>query len=371
MDDDDQAGANQAGDEQVADDQVVMEMRNVAQAIAWQADHAAKNSAPATGRVITAFLPLLEGKTQCGARMRTWPGLTLEDAMPLRLTGGLHHLLLSGDDTRLAPVYAGAVTDQAEIDALVLAMVQDHDARLLGWFEGPPQTNEGGRSSGIMAGLLWLAQRLGPRFELNEIGSSAGINTMMERFAFDLGGVSAGAGGSPMRIAPLWRGPPPPPGPVEIDAIQGCDLAPIDLTDKAAALRLKSYVWPDTPVRLQRIDTAIALAAENPPQVARADAAKWVSARLVAEQTQGTTRALFHSIVWQYLPPKSRAQIDADMAAVGARASSDKPLAWVQVETNRQTFRHEIRARFWPGGEGWTLLGEAHAHGAWIDWYGV
>ena len=93
------------------------------------------------------------------------------------------------------------------IDAVVLAVARDHDARLVAWFAGPPQTNEAGRSAGIMAQLLWLSGRLGPRFELIEIGSSAGINTMMERFGFDLGGVKAGRAGSPMLIQPEWRGP--------------------------------------------------------------------------------------------------------------------------------------------------------------------
>lgn len=348
-----------------------MEVADVVRALEWQADHARNNGAPCTARVIRAFVPLLDSGTQVGNRMRHWPGLTLEDAMPLRLTGGLHHLHLAGADGRLGTIYAGAVTDQAEVDAAVLAVVRDHDARLAGWFAGPPQTNEAGRSAGIMAQLLWLSGRLGPRFDLLEIGSSAGINTMMERFAFDLGGVLAGPQTSPLRIAPEWRSAPPPACPLEIAAIRGCDLAPIDLADKDQALRLKSYVWPDVPERLARIDAAIAFALERPPLVDRADAADWVEARLAEPQENGVTRVLFHSIVWQYVPADRRARIDAAMAAAGARATSQRPLAWVMVETNRQTFRHELRCRYWPGGETEILLGEAHAHGAWIDWRGA
>lgn len=40
------------------------------------------------------------------------------------------------------------------------------------------------------------------------------------------------------------------------------------------------------------------------------------------------------------------------------------------LETDRQTFRHELQVRYWPAPEGWTLLGEAHAHGAWVSWIG-
>lgn len=352
------------------DSQAIMEMGNVLRALEWQAGHSEKNSAPCTGRLIRGFIPLLESDTLVGARMRNWPGLSLEDAMPLRLAGGFHNLVLTGTDERVRPIYTGEITDQAEIDAIVLAVTRDHDARLVEWFAGPPQTNEAGRSAGIMAQLLWLAERLGPRFELNEIGSSAGINTMMERFAFDLGGVKVGVDGSPLLVKPEWRGPPPPAGPVEIVSIQGCDLAPIDLTDPDQALRLKSYVWPDTPVRLQRIDAAIGFARTTPPQVTKLDAADWVERRLAEPQAEGVTRVLFHSIVWQYIPPEGRARIEAAMAAAGARATAQRPLAWIMVETNRQTFRHELRTRFWPGGQEEVLLGEAHAHGAWVEWYG-
>lgn len=348
----------------------VMATVDVGRALEWQADHAARNGAPATARVVRAFLPLLDGATQVGRRLRDWPGLTLEDAVPLRLAGGLHNLVLTGADMRLAPVYAGEIAGQGDVDALVRAVVAAHDGALLGWFDGPPQTNEAGRSAGIMAQLLWLAQRLGPGFELNEIGASAGINTMMDRFSFDLGGVRAGVAGSPMHIAPEWRGAAPPDGPVRIVSTAGCDLAPVDLTDPAQVVRLKSYVWPEMRERLARIDTAAALAAQRPPALERMDAGEWVARRLSRPQEAGVTRVLFHSIVWQYLPSATRAAIEQAMAQAGARATAERPLAWVQVETNRQTFRHELRTRYWPGGDGWTLLGEAHAHGAWVDWAG-
>ena len=115
---------------------------------------------------------------------------------------------------------------------------------------------------------------------------------------------------------------------------------------------------------------AIALAARQRPDVVQMDAAEWVAQRLAEPQAPGITRVLFHSIVWQYLPPASRARIEAAVAAAGTRATHERPLAWIMLETNRQTFRHELRVRFWPGGEEWADLGEAHAHGAWVRWEG-
>ena len=45
--------------------------------------------------------------------------------------------------------------------------------------------------------------------------------------------------------------------------------------------------------------------------------------------------------------------------------------ARVRLETNRETFRHELSVRYWPGGEEPVLLSEAHPHGAWIAWRGT
>jgi hypothetical protein len=288
----------------------------------------------------------------------------------LRLAGGFHHLVLTGADTRLAPVYQGVLTDQAEIDALVVAITRDHDAALLPWLDGPPQTNEAGRSASIMAALLWLSARCGPRFELNELGASAGVNTMMERFRFDLGGTQAGPVDSPMRIVPEWRGNAPPQAQIGIVGIHGCDRAPVDLADPTQALRLKSYVWAEVTERMERIDAAIALAAQRAPDVVQMDAGDWVDQRLAAPQADDTTRVIFHSIVWQYLPPETRARIEAAMAQAGAASSASRRLAWVQLETNRETFRHELLVRHWPGDGEPVLLGRAHAHGAWVEWFG-
>ncbi len=340
------------------------------EAIAWQADHAAAAGAPNTARVVRAQLALLETDTELARRMLAWPGLSLEDAMPLRVAGGLHWLALSGADLRLAPAYAGELTDQATIDALVADVARDWDTTLLPWLDHPPQTNEAGRSASIVAALLWLAGRLGARFELFEIGASAGVNTMLDRYCYDLGGVTVGPAQSPMQIEPEWRGPPPPDHPIEIVALRGCDVAPVDLADPAEALRLKAYVWPDATERMARIDAAAALAAQLPPQLERKDATAFVAQRLAEPQQAGVTRALFHSIVWQYLPEASRAAITAAMDAAGAAATMERPLAWIRLETNRATFRHELTVRYWPGGEAPVQLAEAHPHGVWVEWTG-
>jgi hypothetical protein len=348
----------------------IIETAGIADGIRLQAEHCRKNDAPCTGRIVEAQVALIDSDTKVGARIRSWPGLVLEDAMPLRLAGGFHHLALSGAEDRLRPLYTGDVTDQAEVDAIILAVTQDHDSDLVPWFESPPQTNEAGRSASFMAGLMWLSSKLGPRFELNELGASAGINTMMDRYHYDLGGITAGPSTSPMQIKPEWQGPPPPECPVEIVSIQGCDQSPVNLADPASALRVKSYVWPENSDRITRMDAAIRLANEQAPDLVQMDAADWVDLRLAAPQPSGVTRIFHHSIVWQYIPQDRRERISHALHAAGAKATPEKPLAWMMLETNRETFRHELVIRFWPDGDAPQILGEAQAHGAWVNWFG-
>ena len=355
----------------------IMAIEDFAAAIDWQAEHAEINDAPCTARIIRALRKVVEGNTACGRRMGSWAGLTLKDAMPLRIAGGLHYLLLSGTDDRLARVYSRQITDQGQVDRLVCELIEAYDTLLLPWFDGPPQTNEAGRSASIMAGLLWLSQRVCPHFELFELGASAGVNTMLERYHYRLGETEVGPENSPMRIQPEWRGeagsPPPPPQDFAMLSVQACDVAPIDLTDEASALKLKSYVWPDAPGRMARIDAAVALANEEPPSLVQMDAAEFVAQQLARPQAEGTTRAMFHSIMWQYLPEMSQTSITEAMEEVGAMATTQTPLAWVALETDPKTFRHELKVRYWDGGKGDGrphLLGFAHPHGAWVEWTG-
>jgi hypothetical protein len=340
----------------------------VAAAFVNQVDYCRANDAPITARVVAAIAQALE--TPRGnaflERVRGWAGPPLADALPLRCAGGLHALHLAAREPALAAIYAGEPADDA---AIVRAAIDRHGHELLPWLNGPPQTNEAGRSANFVAAMLWLADRgLPARFACLEIGASAGINLMLDRYGYDLAGVRVGPEHPAMRFAPEWRGPPPPARTIAIAGARGCDVAPVDLADPAQALRLKAYVWPEHTVRFERIEAAIAAAGERAPDLVKRNAANFVEAELVRSQAAGTTRLLMHSIVWQYVPAEQQARVKAAMAAAGARATADRALAWVAVEANRTLARHELTVRYWPGGEQPMMLGTSHAHGAWIEW---
>ncbi len=342
----------------------------IATGISNQADHASKNGAPGTGAVCRAMIHLASGETLCGRRIADWPVDVIESAMPLRLAGGLHDLFRRDLADELGAVYSGEVTDQGKVNLLVETVVARHDAALLPWFDGPPQTNEAGRSASFVAALHWLSARVLPRFELNEVGSSAGMNLLIDRYGYDLGGVRSGPDDAPVIIKPDWNGPRPLAEAFTISGVYGSDIAPIDVADEHAANRLMAYIWPEMPERFTRMAAGIKMIRDQPVDLVQADAADFVDARLAASQLAGTTRVLMHSIVWQYLPSASQTRIESAMERAGATATPDKPLAWIMLETNRATFCHELKVRYWPGSAETHLLGEAHAHGIWVKWRG-
>lgn len=343
----------------------------VARAFENQVAYCRDNGAPITAQVCQSLRELVasdRGGTVM-ERVRRWAGPALADALPLRVTGGLHALHLGRHEASLAPIYEGH--GPSEATDLIADALETHEAFLLPWLDGPPQTNEAGRSSNFAAAFLWLVDHgLPGHFDMLEIGSSAGINLMMRRYRYDLAGVKVGPRTAGVQLAPEWRGDPPPAQGFDIVGAVGCDLAPVDLTDAEQALRLKAYIWPEFTERFARMDAAIEAAQTMPPEIERKRAVDFLRERLKRPQAPDTTRVLMHSVVWQYIPREEKDAIVELMEAAGNKATEDKPLAWVSVEANRDTHRHELMVSHWPRGDMRKKLATAHPHGAWIEWKG-
>ncbi|MEN2786232.1 DUF2332 domain-containing protein [Sphingomonas qilianensis] len=343
---------------------------NVREAFLIQEHYCAAMDAPIYARICAVLARGLTPDSAVGARVLGWTGEPTRDAVPLRLIGGLHALVIAGQDDELATVFAGKVREAATIVGVLERVLARHEAALMPWLDGPPQTNEPGRSAALMTGLLEVARTCGPRIEILEIGSSAGLNLLIDRYRFDLGGTVVGPVDSPVRLKPDWSGAAPAPVEIEIVATRGCDVATMAATDPAVEARLAAYVWAETPERLARLRAAIGMLRERGVALDRADAADWLEARLAEPQAAGVTRVLMHSVVWQYLPEPVAERIRVAMAAAGAWATAERPLGWVAMEPDRSLAQQVVRVRSWPGDGAWQVLATAHAHAAWVK-YGV
>jgi hypothetical protein len=342
-------------------------------AFAKQAAICTASGAPFTGRVCGLIGERLDRSAATGRRVLDWPGNPSHegDALPLRLAGGLHALTRSGMGAALSAVYPPnpALDDDAQLWEILAGSLVSHGAQLDLWLDGPPQTNEVGRSAGLMAGLLVLAERFGLPFALYELGASAGLNTRLDRYSYRLGETAAGEAGSTVRLTPEWRGASPPSAEVRVVRRGGVDRRPLDPADPATRETLSAYVWADQRERLARLEAALEIARITPARIDTADAADWLEAELAIEPEPGVCRVVMHTIAFQYFPPEVQAQVRDRIEAAGAAATGDAPVAWLTYEAEGSGFERwpVLRLRAWPGGED-LALARGHPHGAWYEW---
>ena len=325
---------------------------------------------PLTALLVGEIGNRLDRSTRIGRRILDWPQQGLAaSALPLRVAAGLHALVRRGRLPPLAALYPPhpptAETAGLLWPAVAAAFEQAGDA-LSPWLDLPPQTNEVARSAILMAGLTEIAARTRHPLALHELGASAGLNLIPDRYAYDLGGSRVGQVGSLLRLSPRWQGPALPAARVIVATRRGVDLNPLDVTDASDRERLLAYVWADQAGRLARMEAAIGIARQNPPKLDRAEAADWTEQRFAGRS--GMTSVLMHSVAMQYFEAASRERIARHLHGVGARASAAAPVAWLRFEiAGDQAARPTLTLTLWPGGAE-QVLATGSAHGHWIDW---
>jgi hypothetical protein len=293
-------------------------------------------------------------------------------ALGLRMLGGVHALVLTGQAPELAAFYpsAGGAADPGPGSALAWAALRrvldgQRDA-VRQWLDRPPQTNEVGRAAALLGGLRYLAAQARLPVRLVEIGASAGLNLRADRFHVAGEAGDFGDPASPVVLSGAWRGAPPPDAPVEVIERTGGDRAPIDPATDQGRLALASYVWADQADRMERLRGALAVAAEFPADL-RQELASDTLGRI--ELAAGSWTVLWHSIVRQYLDDEQRAAISEGIAALAAAATPSARFAWLALEPHRITANGEclVTLTTWPGGEQ-RVLGSAPPHGLPVTW---
>ena len=285
----------------------------------------------------------------------------LPGAQALRLMGAVHRLVLEGRAAGLAAFYpsAGGVVAAGAPRAFVdlLAQQRDEVAALAG---NPVQTNEPGRSAGLMGGFLEVARQTGLPLQLLEIGASAGLNLRWDRYFYTAPGASWGDPRSAVRFEPAFsEGAPPFDVEPEVVARRGCDPAPLDAGKRSHQLTLMSYVWPDQVKRFEQLRGALEVAAALPVQIDRAGAVEWLEERF-AEPRPGVATVVFHSVVLPYLGEEGIADLKRTIETAGAAATADSPLAWLSMEAGAE--QADVRLTTWPGAES-RVLARATFHG--------
>ncbi|MDB6060112.1 MAG: hypothetical protein JWM78_215 [Verrucomicrobiaceae bacterium] len=333
-----------------------------------QAKWCDKLGSPFTARVCRLIAENLRTDIPVAATILNWPGdpSAKADSLPLRVAGALHYVARNKKSSSLGNVYPPHAANDDSLWLSIRTALIECDEIIREYLAGPPQTNEVMRSAALLPGLLKIAAITGLPLALYEIGASAGLNLILDRYRYQFGAAKWGDSKSPVLIKPQWQGAAPLVETVlNIESREGVDINPIDLKNEAARLRLLSYVWADQTDRLQRLDAAISLWLRDPPTIECADAAQWLERAQFMQPRIGSTRVLFHSITWSYFPETTKQHIEKLLQASGAQASAEAPLAWLRFELAARAT--ELKLTLWPHGEE-ILLASGHPHGSTIQW---
>jgi len=299
--------------------------------------------------------------------------------LPPALLAASHYLVLGGVDHPLAEVYAG----RSAVDPVPMfrdLCLGHRDEVLAVLATRHIQTNDCGRCTAIGPGLTWFSNQIDGPFALVDVGASAGLNLLCDRYLLDYGdhGVT-GPADSAVRIDCAVTGGDPPVAPhlpPFADRI-GVDRSPVDLADPDDARWLLACVWPDTG-RLERTAASIELAQADLPRLIAGDANEMLPGVLAGLDT-GVPAVVMTTWSFAYLSLEQRHRF----VELLEEASADRPLGWLSADADgvvdmfagasgpheNGTVPNVLGAALFEGGtHADSLLALVHQHGGWIDW---
>ncbi len=299
---------------------------------------------------------------------------------PVLLLAAVHYLLLGGLDHPLAAVYSGE-SEENPGPLFVDLCLHNRDAVLELLATQQVNTNEVGRSAVIGPALTAVASRLAAPLAHLDVGCSAGLNLLCDRYRLDYGPLGAtGPADAPVRIPCDVVGGSPPIAPMlpTITARVGLDRAPVDLQDANQSRWQLACVWPDTG-RLARTRLALDEARRESLTIVQGDAVDRV-AELIDRLPGDATAVVTTTWVVAYFSGEHRAAFREALAA----ASTSRPVAWISAEPRgvidllpTEGVPSDPNGLEWSvlglvvfrGGEAEAeLLGYVHPHGSGLDW---
>ena len=181
------------------------------------------------------------------------------------------------------------------------------------------QTNEPARCATLLPALARLRQPLA----LLEVGASAGLCLLPDRYGYDYGAwridpTAPGPGGWPTFRCRLSGPIAAPQRGVEVAWRAGLDLRPVDLSDPEEQRWLEALVWPGEEARLPGLRAACELARGDPPLVRTGDL-RHDLCDLARQAPPDATLVVFHTAVLIYIRDRvEREEFARSVADLGA-----------------------------------------------------
>jgi hypothetical protein len=277
---------------------------------------------------------------------------------PIRVLGGLHYLSLADGIDPWSSLHQVLVEQRA----FLRRFVSEQDV----------QTNEVGRCFGLLPAFLELARAAGRRLDLLELGPSAGLNLVFDRYRYRYRAGEWGPPSAAVALAADERREVPAEllsEPLEVGRRTGVDLNPVDLTSDEGVRLLSSFVWADQWNRIERLRRAIDILRADPPELVHGDYVE-VLPGLLADRDEEALTVVFQTASTQYLPRERY----RELREVLQSASLDVPLGWISTQRHDEStgsFQgYALEVALWPEWET-KIVAYMGYHGEWLDWIGA
>jgi len=234
------------------------------------------------------------------------------------------------------------------------------------------QTNEPRRCAYLLPAFSRVAGQAQVPLALIEVGASAGLNLLFDRYAYAyrLGAATVYAGdpASPVTVdthCALRPGAQWSLGTPHIARRAGIDLHPVDLADEKAYAWLRALIWPEHSDRAARLAAARQLWLAQPPEIVRGDAAQQLPI-LLETLPEGVAPTVFHTHVLNQFSP-----VEADaLEALFLTHSARRTLYRIGNDLGGGTPKHYVlRLRTYRRGiMQETVLAHSDGHARFIDW---
>ncbi|MGB7253251.1 MAG: DUF2332 domain-containing protein [Xanthobacteraceae bacterium] len=258
----------------------------------------------------------------------------------------------------------GAPTDWVQFRQTLMAHADEVRAFM---FTHATQTNEPARC----AVLLPLLARLPQPLALLEVGTSAGLCLLPDFYAYDYG-TQRLRSSKANETAPVFtcRAGGTTPLPTHMPEIiwrAGLDRNPIDVADRAQTDWLESLIWPEQTERLMRLKSALEIAEQHRPRIAKGDLLGEDFEALCRDAPKEATLVVFHTSVLSYIADHAQQQEFGRRAMSAANFWISNEQQQVLPELTTGIVKTDIPGRFLM-----ALNGEPVAwtdqHGAAMEW---